>query len=187
MVTELSEHITMKQADDTEDDQRAMALSCVWDGEPADNEALALNGDAADVRARWHRYAVIGDALRGDDRPLPDVHRVAAIMAAIEREPMRPSAVRPESAAANDAVWRWKWVAGVAVMTAVGALSWGLLGDPTVWGGRSEVSKPSQPPILRQPELEALLAEHRQYGGLSAVQVSSGFLRNATYELPAKR
>jgi sigma-E factor negative regulatory protein RseA len=40
---------------------------------------------------------------------------------------------------------------------------------------------------LRQPELEALLAEHRQYGGLSAVQVSSGFLRNATYELPAKR
>ena len=30
--------------------------------------------------------------------------------------------------------------------------------------------------------LEALLAEHRQHGGMSALQMPSGFIRNATYE-----
>jgi sigma-E factor negative regulatory protein RseA len=41
--------------------------------------------------------------------------------------------------------------------------------------------------MIRNPELEALLAAHRQHGGVSVIQVSSGFLRNATYEVPADR
>jgi sigma-E factor negative regulatory protein RseA len=35
--------------------------------------------------------------------------------------------------------------------------------------------------MLRDPQLDALLAAHRQFGGTSALQMPSGFLRNATY------
>lgn len=39
-----------------------------------------------------------------------------------------------------------------------------------------------QGPLIRDAQLEALLAEHRQHGGMSALQMPSGFIRNATYE-----
>jgi len=36
--------------------------------------------------------------------------------------------------------------------------------------------------MLRDPRLDALLAAHRQFGGTSALQMPSGFLRNATFD-----
>ncbi|MBK9440226.1 MAG: sigma-E factor negative regulatory protein [Comamonadaceae bacterium] len=38
------------------------------------------------------------------------------------------------------------------------------------------------PAMIRDPRLDALLAAHRQFGGTSALQKPSGFLRNATFE-----
>ena len=38
--------------------------------------------------------------------------------------------------------------------------------------------------MLRDPELDALLSAHRAMGGNSALQLPSGFLRNATFERP---
>ena len=34
--------------------------------------------------------------------------------------------------------------------------------------------------VLRDPQLEELMAAHRHYGGVSALQMPAGFLRNAT-------
>ncbi|MDB5931304.1 MAG: anti sigma-E protein RseA, partial [Polaromonas sp.] len=45
------------------------------------------------------------------------------------------------------------------------------------------VSSP-QGPIVRDARLEELLAAHKQFGATSAFQESSGFLRNATFEMP---
>ncbi|HOF51200.1 MAG TPA: anti-anti-sigma factor, partial [Rhodoferax sp.] len=42
------------------------------------------------------------------------------------------------------------------------------------------------PVMLRDPELDALMAAHQQLGGHSALQMPSGFLRNATFERPAR-
>ena len=36
--------------------------------------------------------------------------------------------------------------------------------------------------MIRDPNLDALLAAHRQFGGSSALQMPTGFLRNATFE-----
>lgn len=36
--------------------------------------------------------------------------------------------------------------------------------------------------VIRDAALERLLAEHRQHGGMSAFQTSTGFIRNATYD-----
>ena len=40
----------------------------------------------------------------------------------------------------------------------------------------------ASPALLRDPRLDALLAAHRRFGGTSALQMPSGFLRNATFE-----
>jgi sigma-E factor negative regulatory protein RseA len=40
----------------------------------------------------------------------------------------------------------------------------------------------AQQVMLRDPQLDAMLAAHRQAGGAPALQMSAGFLRNATFE-----
>ena len=41
--------------------------------------------------------------------------------------------------------------------------------------------------LIRDARLEQMLAEHRQYGGMSALQMPAGFLRNATYDTAPQR
>jgi sigma-E factor negative regulatory protein RseA len=99
------------------------------------------------------------------------------------------------SHAANDAVFRWRALAGVACLVAVGTLAWHLLsGDvatqgPVLAGGARDVarseSQPStvpEPVMIRDPRLDDLIAQHRQAAGVSAFQNGSGFLRAATYD-----
>lgn len=40
--------------------------------------------------------------------------------------------------------------------------------------------------MIRDPHIDALLAAHRQFGGTSALQAPTGFLRNATFEEGAR-
>ena len=40
--------------------------------------------------------------------------------------------------------------------------------------------------MIRDPQLDELLAAHRQLGGASALQMPAGFLRNATFEGPTR-
>jgi len=40
--------------------------------------------------------------------------------------------------------------------------------------------------MLRDPRLDALLAAHRQHGGVTALQMPAGFLRNATFDEGAR-
>ncbi len=186
---------------DQEEETEAQALSALCDGETGASDvdhALAAYRSSAGARARWRAYATIGDTLRGLAPSAAPAPWVAAVMAEVERQPLDTSkpAVRSQpQPAANDPVWRWKMVAGVAAVTAVGALTWALLqGSPEAvvsqpqWAGNTGApAVVNVGGMLRSPELEALLAEHRQHGGLSAVQLSSGFLRNATYDMPTQR
>lgn len=95
--------------------------------------------------------------------------------------------------AANDANFRWKLVAGFASLAAVSAIAWNAVGmlapatAPQLAQGatvqRVLVASP-QGTMVRDARLEELLAAHKQMGGTSALQVPSGFLRNATFETP---
>lgn len=112
-----------------------------------------------------------------------------------------PDARRADRASANDPVIRWKWLAAAASLAAVAVLGWNLTkpttlagaqlagAEPAAANGQALASRPetAQPPVmLRDPRLDELLAAHRQYGGASALQTSAGFLRNATFEQPAR-
>ncbi len=49
-----------------------------------------------------------------------------------------------------------------------------------------QVSNGQQGIMIRDPRLDELLAAHKQYGSTSALQMPAGFLRNATFEAPAR-
>lgn len=201
-------------------------VSALVDGEvdaaQLDGLFAAENGEM-DVLASWHAYQVIGDVLRGHGA-LATAHPPGDFLAGIrerlrsEQEPVvqpgsdefrsmhTPAAVLKQVPAANDAVFRWKLVAGLASLAAVMAVSWTVMsGAPSSAGpqlaaapglpeiasvGGTNAATPStalvvntgQGPLIRDARLEELLAEHRQNGGMSALQMPTGFIRNATYD-----
>jgi len=207
---------------------RVSALSALVDGEidPPELDGLLLAfAEQTEVRASWHSYQVIGDVLRGSApaatvRP-PQVFW-AGIQERLQAAPIAPARPEPVDAvahvrapAANDAVFRWKLVAGAASLAAVMAVSWSVLsGAPSGAGGAGTggaqlaLMQPGAEPapetalnsaptavlvrtdrgtVIRDARLEELLAEHRQYGGMSALQMPAGFLRDATYDAAPQR
>lgn len=99
---------------------------------------------------------------------------------------------------ANDDSYRWKLVAGLASLAMVSVIGWqawsgwgvqpGAVQLAQGAGGQAEVALPQgaagneSAVMIRDPQLDALLAAHRQFGGTSALQMPAGFLRNATFE-----
>lgn len=204
------------------------ALSALLDGECAAvqmaelTQAYAASGK---LRQAWAEYHWVGEALRGEaaaaEEGLASPVFVAGVMARLAQEPQAPRVLptapmpvavgvsRPGASieAANDAVFRWKLVAGMASFCAVAALAWQvavapsssaptLAQVPTTGATASTVASATPPAmawvpterglVLRDPQLEALMAAHRQYGGVSALQMPAGFLRNATYDVPQR-
>ena len=99
--------------------------------------------------------------------------------------------------AANDRFIPWKWVAGLASVLVVAAASWNMVRGPQGLGTEQQLAKAdSAAPgtvlvetsndgqvMIRDPRLDRLLMAHRQSAGQSALQVPSGFLRSATFEV----
>ena len=103
--------------------------------------------------------------------------------------------------AANTDSFRWKMVAGFASLAAVAAIGWNSAS--TVWAPATAPQLAQAPKVvasplvavavpsmgqgggavmLRDPQLDDILAAHKQQGGSSALQMPAGFLRNATFE-----
>jgi sigma-E factor negative regulatory protein RseA len=171
----------------------------------------------------WHCYHVIGDVLR-NPALAPGMHSANSLQglrARLSQElPLavkqsdavdasnliaahaQPSSVQREfddekkavQTAANDAVWHWKLVAGLAGVAAVMVTVWSLVQVNSHDEGARMASVPpavpaatvDEPVMIRDPRLDELLAAHKQFGGTSALQNPSGFLRNATFEGAAR-
>lgn len=172
----------------------------------------ALLADDKAVQS-WHTYHVIGDVLRSAE--LAPTRSDHAFLERLERKlaqgPIRPvltKSVRPALTpsslpSANASVFRWKMLAGMASFALVGVVGLGLWTQTGQRGDAQQVAAQSviapQAPastlvaadtgagtMLRDARLDELMAAHRQVGGHSALQVPAGFLRNATYEGPAR-
>lgn len=166
--------------------------------------ARAVELAAADERSReaWYAYHAVGEVLRtgravaGSDPEafLARLRQGLREESAAAPRPVVLAVARPAQAAAND--WRWKLVAGVASVAAVAAVGWNMWGGPAGTGQPQLASAPAAPSVLpasveagamvRDPRLDQLLQAHRQLGGATALGTSSGFLRNATFEGPAR-
>ncbi|CAN5320128.1 RseA family anti-sigma factor [soil metagenome] len=173
--------------------------------------AAALDACGHDESALdcWATYHLIGEVLRSPAGPRASVAVgaenafVSRLSQRLAQEPLitaplvlnktMPVAeqIHHRGQASNDGNFRWKLVAGVASLAAISAIAWnasGLLAPASV-PQLAQASSPqivvtsSQGPVVRDARLEELLAAHRQFGIASALQESSGFLRNATFEM----
>lgn len=106
----------------------------------------------------------------------------------------------PSRKAANESRFHWKMLAAIVSLAVALVVGWqGVsgLGEPggapqlaqmpeqlgkTDAGLQASVERGESPVMIRDPQLDALLAAHKQFGGTSAFQVPTGFLRNATFE-----
>ncbi len=171
-------------------------LSALHDGELSPSQADALvraTLSDEDATLQWRSMSVISSVLR-------EQQGVSARRALVESQPLQQA---PQEAA-NDGVFRWKMVAGVAAFAAVGSLTWALLGSVGekvgVPGG--VMAKTEAMPVasasgqgliavggqlggqevtmIRDPRLDELLAAHKQFGGITALQRPAGSLRSAS-------
>lgn len=186
----------------------ADSMSALADGElrgEAFAQALAACERDPALLARWDDYHLIGDVMRSPDllatRTLsPFFTRLQSRLAQETIQPVaQTDALPPPSTsllavtqvAANDSVFRWKMLAGVASMAAIAVMIW-TVAVPTPSTGSQLALNPAstdallvaspQGVIVRDARLDELLAAHKQVGGSSALQMPSGFLRNATFE-----
>ena len=194
--------------------QNLELISALADGQLVGEDfslALSACDVDAEARGRWEAYHLIGDVLRAPE-PMAlarDAGFVRRLNARLAQEPaliaatwltLAPELTMPGGAAdesqrreaANDSSLRWKLVAGFASITAVAAIAWnagsGLL-SPAPQLARQEAPQQvlvtsEQGTMLRDARMQELLADHKQFGGTSALQAPSGVLRHATFETP---
>lgn len=177
--------------------------------------AMALLAHDSEARQNWHAYHVVGDVMRTGQADVVTheadfllrlrarlQHESAPLV--LQKAPAETSPLGTPRASANDRFWRL--VVGLASVAVVAVLAWqGVQGlSPT---GPQLAVAPARPPsaapvqvqsvgmagpqgggpvMIRDPQLDALLAAHRQFGGTSALQAPTGFLRNATFEEGAR-
>jgi sigma-E factor negative regulatory protein RseA len=105
-----------------------------------------------------------------------------------------------KNTAANDATFNWRWVGGVAALLALVVVSWQGLNAGLAAGAGPQLAQVIVPTgqslaalplvaasdgaslMIRDPQLDAFLAAHKQFGGTSAFQKPSGFMSNAVFE-----
>lgn len=160
--------------------------------------------------AAWHAYHLIGDVLRSGEaaHAAPPQAFLDRLSARLAEEPCPQPQVAPivmrsdwtAGRAANDGTMRWKMLAGVASMAAVAAVGWSVVGTgPSRTAVQPQLAAAPQPAaesevlargqagvMIRDARLDELLAAHRQLGGASALQMPAGFVRNATFDGPAR-
>jgi sigma-E factor negative regulatory protein RseA len=174
-------------------------------------DALALLVTSSQARAAWHGLHVAGDVLRGETtanvaHSAKDIAFLDTFRANLAKEPALMSIALPSSSpsasvvppVANDSFFNWKWVGGLSAAAAVVAFSWNLVGTTATAPNGSGAqlaqnvvretvqstpvaTQTSAGVMLRNPQLDALIAAHNQVGGSSALQMPSGFLRSATF------
>jgi sigma-E factor negative regulatory protein RseA len=159
--------------------------------------------DAA-ARDAWQTYHLIGEVMRSGELAAGTVPTAFLARFQVRLQQEQRVAVTGQKArvaeasarpAANDASFQWKLVAGFASLAAVAAISWTVIGG---LGGKTDSGQMAAVPagtvlagtergaMIRDPQLDELLAAHRQLGGATALQAPAGFLRNATFDGPAR-
>lgn len=180
-------------------------VSALADGQLQGEEfaqALALLADSEDARAHWHACHLVGDVLRSAELAQTAAQdadfvlrlraRLQADGAAAPRALLAAPHVLAQAGAESANGNRWRWAAGLVSLVALVAVGWQLVANPGTSAFApqfAQVGVPgadASPRMIRDPRLDQLLAAHRQQGGTSALQMPAGFLRNATFEQPAR-
>jgi sigma-E factor negative regulatory protein RseA len=183
--------------------------SALHDGQLSSADAMALvRASLADDQfiQQWHSMSAIGQVMREEGIQLAGAaKKTASVVQAASAMQAVPIPPQIRQTASNDS--RWKMVAGVAALAAVGSLVWGLLGSSggtlsqtgaVLASNQQSESRPNaalagvsagtsvaqisgqEAMMIRNPRLDEFLAAHKQFGGVSALQQPAGSLRSAS-------
>jgi sigma-E factor negative regulatory protein RseA len=194
------------RADAPADDRREL-ISALTDGDPQALDAgCALWRDDPEARRTWHAYHLIGDVMRSSElasRPARDAAFLAAVRERLAQEPVvlapqpvpaarrrRPMWLMPAAAAAGFVA-----VAGVLVVVRMSEVPAGgavVAGASAAAGGlvraSTEATRPAPPetfgPMIRDPQLDRLLAAHRGAMVSGAVAVPGAVPRSVEVMSP---
>lgn len=179
-------------------------ISALVDGElDGDELAAALAVLSSDPQALqdWQAYHLVGDVLRSPDLAAGALSSSAFLdrfssrlaaeppLAPAGRAPAGPLAGASRAEPANDAMFRWKLAAGFASVAAAVSVGWALLGSAVPQPSAPQlaaVPAPAGAVMIRNPQLDELLAAHKQLGGSGALQMPASFVRQATFDAPAR-
>ncbi|HEY0818426.1 MAG TPA: sigma-E factor negative regulatory protein [Rhizobacter sp.] len=171
--------------------------------------------DDPEVRRQWHAYHLIGDVMRSEDlvsRPEHDAAFLVALRQRMAEEPvvLAPSPMVAQAQVATRARRAWRAPAAVAAGFAVvagtlvvtqmslrapadAAMAQSSSPAQTVALSDKAASATADPQgmvlngkIVRDARLDEYLAAHKKFGGSSLPGGPSGFLRNASVEVPAR-
>jgi sigma-E factor negative regulatory protein RseA len=162
-------------------------------------QAMELMNASGEARAHWHSLHLVGDVLRGKT-PMSSTDGadfLEKFRANLAKEPQLQAASHAvplkfePTTAANEPFFSWKWAAGLSALAASVMLGLNLIGTTAVAPSvtASQLAQTTVPitvdgqtaVMLRNPQLDALIAAHNQAGGGSAFLMPSGFLRSATF------
>lgn len=171
---------------------RADQLSALMDGQLQGEEFDAvlrqLDHDQ-EARLTWYVYHLTGEVLRAGESVL-SCHEAGFLQRVRLGVKTAPLALPMASAvgelipvpqrvqrASNDASGGWKMWLGVASLAAVAAVGWQLVTE------LGEHQPPmQQADMIRDPQLDALLAAHRQSGGTPTLPLATGSLSQAVFQ-----
>ena len=179
---------------------------------PAQRSAIASLLSESGSRRTWHAYHVVGDVLRSEELSgaAQDLPFWAKLETRLAQEPLLPYAtgvmqnpnplpLGRDVQSANGPFF-WRVLAGVAcsvLVAVIGISVWSPSAVPssapmagtTLPAATANLAQSAPLDVavgpdgmIRDPRLDQLLSAHQQLGGHSALQMPSGFLRNATYE-----
>ena len=173
----------MKQTNGSESLERVSTLA---DGQLEGEEfARAVDevGAGTELRASWQVYHVVGEVLRtGRHVPCSDT---GAFMARLQQRLAAETVARPAASpviaaplpqvaeAANEPVFRWKMVAGVATIAAAAAIGWTWMGQgpvPAAAGGAQLALQTPQAPVQVHPAATDASSE----GSILAASATAG-------------
>jgi sigma-E factor negative regulatory protein RseA len=199
----------MNSDDDAKQHSQRQALSALMDGEGSDAElACKAWREDADLRADWHAYHLIGEAMRSNDircAPLHDARFLDGLRECLGKEPVILAPVTPAAPRRGDRRRTWAAPAAVAagffavagvlvVMRTAGPAgatpdaSAQLASEPRVPVAQAVAASAgmagNDSRLIRNAELDRYLAAHRQYGSTSALAVPGGTVRNAAAAAP---
>jgi sigma-E factor negative regulatory protein RseA len=176
-----------------DDDAQARWNTYHWVGEVMRSGEVPCPGREAAFMQR------LSEALNRE--PAPTLCEDAIKIEATEASQTDLKALKSiKNMAANDASFGWRLAGGFAALLAIVVVNWQGLGAGLVLGagpqlaqvivptGQSLAALPlvttsdGAPLMIRDPQLDAFLAAHKQFGGTSAFQKPSGFLSNAVFE-----
>lgn len=186
-----------------------VALSSLVDGEADALEqarCLALWHEDSHVRERWHRYQLIGDAMRSAElaeTAMDDAAFLQALRTRMALEPPRVAAVAPVARTRAHP----RWMAPVAMAAGVGAVAltlnslWPQSAPPGTELAAAAVRLPASAvaapgptqvhvvngQLIRDARLDRYLAAHRQSATGAALQMPGAVVRSVdTIVLDAK-